>query len=663
MAKQYSTITRFRPSKQRLKVVSAVAISVCTMFAAHAAYRRSVSKDNTPPTASITSPSNSATVSGAISVTVAASDNVGVTKVEFYVNGALSGTDTASPYAFNFNTAALSDGSATLTAIAYDKAGNKGNATPVAVTVSNTTTTTPPPTTTTTTSPASSTTTAAPAPTTSSVTTACLPSGQGVDYQVGPNAGQIPTLDQVPWEKVTAGDTVRIFYTATPYRGKFMISGNGTATAPIRVCGVKGPNGERPILDGQNATTRLGLAYGNLLHETRSVIVVKPLSTSAWTAYPTYVQIDGLEVRGATAANTFTDSTGTVRNYTYDPYSGAVNNFGACIWIDRGQNITIADNVIHDCTNGIFSKSTNDGDFAVTKNIRIAGNYIYGNGVVGDVHQHNAYMESVNITYEFNHFDNLRTGALGNAIKDRSAGTVIRYNYVNGGAHSMDLVEAEDFFAFLSTVPEYLNAYRSAYVYGNVIVKDGGTGSAIHYGGDHYGSTPGSGWGEPLFRQGTLYFYSNTVTITGTSGQLFHLSTTLENAQVWNNVLYFASTVTYPSLRANTEVNTAYWTAGGTLNLGKNWATSTLADSDPWHPIPGTVTGWTNLTKGTTQPFDALTDTPLSGTAIVDTAQADLSAVMAYPVQFQMDPTTFAGVARTTYGSGSDMGGVERMSN
>ncbi|MGE5451287.1 MAG: Ig-like domain-containing protein [Acidobacteriota bacterium] len=660
MAKLYSTIQSY-PSKQRLKAISAVTISVCTAFGAYAANKRFTYRDTTAPTAAITSPTNSTTVSGALNVAVAASDNVGVSKVELYVNGALSGTVTASPYAFSVNTTTLADGSATLTAVAYDKAGNAGKANPVAVTVSNTVaTTTPPPTTTT--PPDTTTTPTAPPPATT-VVGACEPSGVGVDYQVGPNAGQIASLDQVPWEKVTAGDTVRIFYKDTPYAGKFMISGNGTATAPIRVCGVKSSTGQRPIIDGKGAISRKGLAYGNLLHETRSIIVVKPLSTSAWTAYPTFVQIDGLEVRGATAANTFTDSTGTVRNYTYDPYSSAVNNFGACIWIDRGQNITIADNVIHDCTNGIFSKSTNDGDFAVTKNIRIAGNYIYGNGVVGDVHQHNAYMESVNITYEFNRFDNLRDGALGNAIKDRSAGTVIRYNYVNGGAHSMDLVEAEDFFAFLSTVPEYLNAYRTSYVYGNVIVKDGGTGSAIHYGGDHYGSTPGSGWGEPLFRQGTLYFYNNTVTLNGTSGQLFQLATTLENAQVWNNVLYFAPTVTYPSLRANSEVNTTYWTAGGTVNLGKNWATSTIADSDPWHPIPGTVSGWTNLVKGSGQPFDSVTDTPLSGTAIVDTAQADLSAVGAYPVQFQIDAKTFAGVARTMYGSGMDMGGVERMSN
>jgi len=144
---------------------------------------------------------------------------------------------------------------------------------------------------------------------------------------------------------------------------------------------------------------------------------------------------------------------------------------------------------------------------------------------------------------------------------------------------------------------------------------------------------------------------------------LFQLSTTEEKAEVWNNVFNFASTVTYPSLRASTDLNTTYWTAGGVLNLGKNWSTSTLADSDPWHPVPGTVTGWANLIKGTSLPTDTTTYTPLSGSAIVNTAQADLSAVAAYPVLFQYDLSTFGGKARSVFGTAADIGAVERMSN
>ncbi|MFC5491433.1 hypothetical protein, partial [Dokdonella soli] len=33
----------------------------------------------------------------------------------------------------------------------------------------------------------------------------CVPSGLGIDYQVGPGAGQLASLGQVPWENLAAG--------------------------------------------------------------------------------------------------------------------------------------------------------------------------------------------------------------------------------------------------------------------------------------------------------------------------------------------------------------------------------------------------------------------------------------------------------------------------
>jgi hypothetical protein len=96
--------------------------------------------DVTPPTASITAPANGATVSGTASVTANASDNVGVAKVEFYLDGAIQSTDTASPYSWSWNTTASSNGSHALVAKAYDAAGNVGTSSTVTVTVSNTAT-------------------------------------------------------------------------------------------------------------------------------------------------------------------------------------------------------------------------------------------------------------------------------------------------------------------------------------------------------------------------------------------------------------------------------------------------------------------------------------------------------------------------------------------
>ncbi|MBI2733659.1 MAG: hypothetical protein HYX44_10270, partial [Aquabacterium sp.] len=104
-------------------------------------------------------------------------------------------------------------------------------------------------------------------------------------------------------------------------------------------------------------------------------------------------------------------------------------------------------------------------------------------------------------------------------------------------------------------------------------------------------------------------------------------------------------------------------TPGGVLNLGKNWSTTALADSDPWHPVPGTVTGWANMIKGSTAPMDANTFIPLSGSAIVDKGQAALAAVTSFPVQYQFDMATFSGKTRPQFGTASDIGAVERLSN
>jgi len=93
--------------------------------------------DATTPSVSVTAPANNATVSGTVPVSASATDNVGVTKVEFYRNGALQFTDTASPYSFSWNTASVANGSYTLNVKAYDAAGNVGQSALVTVTVAN----------------------------------------------------------------------------------------------------------------------------------------------------------------------------------------------------------------------------------------------------------------------------------------------------------------------------------------------------------------------------------------------------------------------------------------------------------------------------------------------------------------------------------------------
>ena len=481
--------------------------------------------------------------------------------------------------------------------------------------------------------------------------TPCTASGRGTDYPVGP--GQPYTsLDAVPWESLRAGDTVRIHYRDTPYRSKFLLAGQGTADAPIRVCGVRGPNGERPVIDGSGATTRaaLGPLYSNTpvyshVHQDRTVIAIKPLATQAWTAYPRHLQIDGLKITRGHPNYRYRTAAGVERAYA---------PFGACIWIERGQHITIADNEITDCQMAVFSKSTDDGDFAVTRDLRIAGNRFAGHGIVGDWHEHTTYLQSVGTVVEFNDYGPLRSGAPGNAIKDRSVGTVIRYNRIEEGAHAIDLVEAEDFPGTALLSP----AYRSTHVYGNQIVKTGDTGSVIHYGGDHFGSTPGGHWGEPLFRKGTLHFWNNTLLLKGMQAWVFQISTTEERVEAWNNVVHFAPSVVQRNLRMHQEV-AAPWVGGGVLNLGVNWISTGWQDSDLWHRVGGSVNGTHQLVTGSILPLDATTLQPLFGSALVDRAAVMPPAVAAHPLLWQLG-TNRRPVARSVNGAGRDLGAVER---
>lgn len=85
----------------------------------------SITVDAAKPTANITAPALNAVVKGAsVPVTATASDTYGVTKVEFYLDDALQSTDTASPYAWTWDTTSSSDGAHKLTIKAYDTTGN-----------------------------------------------------------------------------------------------------------------------------------------------------------------------------------------------------------------------------------------------------------------------------------------------------------------------------------------------------------------------------------------------------------------------------------------------------------------------------------------------------------------------------------------------------------
>lgn len=98
--------------------------------------------DITPPSVSITSPTNGASVTATIAVDISANDNIAVSSVNFKVDGVVVGTDNNAPYSFSWNTTTVAAGIHTLSATANDAAGNV-NSNSIQVTVN--TTVIPPP--------------------------------------------------------------------------------------------------------------------------------------------------------------------------------------------------------------------------------------------------------------------------------------------------------------------------------------------------------------------------------------------------------------------------------------------------------------------------------------------------------------------------------------
>ncbi|HEX6033622.1 MAG TPA: Ig-like domain-containing protein, partial [Anaerolineales bacterium] len=90
----------------------------------------------------ITSPTDGATVTGIANVEVSASSSLSITKVELYVNGALKGAKSSTPYSFAWDTTGLS-GSHTLVSRAYDASGTIATSPTETVTVAAADTTPP----------------------------------------------------------------------------------------------------------------------------------------------------------------------------------------------------------------------------------------------------------------------------------------------------------------------------------------------------------------------------------------------------------------------------------------------------------------------------------------------------------------------------------------
>ncbi len=413
------------------------------------------------------------------------------------------------------------------------------------------------------------------------------------DYHVGP--GQpLTNIGDAPWATLTPGDRVLIHWRAEPYKEKWVINRRGTAEAWITVRGVPGPEGQLPVIDGRDAETATGLNFWN---EERGVIKVGG-SNIPPDGLPAYIRIENLEIRSGRPPYTFTNDSGGTSSYSDN---------AASIYVEKAEHLVVRDCVIHDSGNGIFAGSF-DGQ---SQDLLIEANHLFGNGNIGSAFHHNTYTEASGIVYQYNRFGALRSGADGNNLKDRSAGLVVRYNWIEDGNRQLDLVEGG---VAVATHPDY----GETFVYGNVLIESDGQGNSqvAHYGGD--------GGDSDLYRKGTLYFYNNTVVSTRSGNTtLLRLSTQDESADVRNNVLYTTA--------AGNRL--AMLDASGDLTLRHNWTKPGWVDSHSG--LTGTIDDDGSGVTGSAPGFvDEATQNfrPAEGAPVIDAGTALHAGAFEHPV-------------------------------
>ncbi|MBN9518392.1 VCBS repeat-containing protein [bacterium] len=479
--------------------------------------------------------------------------------------------------------------------------------------------------------------------TAAAVVTASAGTGTPKVYDIGPGK-PYQNIADLDWTKLGPGDTVNIHYKPGGYHEIFMVSTRGTSNSWITINGIPDPaTGALPVIDGVNAVMAPQFAshYAPLSGYGLVVVGARPGFKDGYQ--PGYVSIQNLQIQNAYKDYSFTDYDGTRKNY------GAV---GAGVYLERADNVTLLGNTINANGEGVFGAGQSTFN-RLMANITLDHNYIYGNGNPGSYLEHNTYLEGIDTVYQNNRYGPTRSGSAGAGLKDRSAGLIIRNNYIEGGTVQVQLPEAQNQIDLAIT----LGRYHKTYVYGNVLFSGPGNASTfVWFGGDQ---------GLTAFnRKGIVYLYGNTLISQSDKSSTYattavRLQSAGETLDARNNII-----VAIPNTPGATPSDLGLLGPGDNAYFGSNWVASSFSWTTTGSRVfTGHIGGTSNLIvgPGTEPEFVSISGPDFhlnSGSAAIDKAGRLAGAAALYPLTRQY-AAPIGSQPRQVVGSASDLGAFE----
>ena len=276
---------------------------------------QSGSTDSVAPTgAALTSPSNGAAVSGAVTLSTSPSDNVGVTWVDFFVDGTYVTRVASAPFTYSWNTTTTFSGPHALYARAYDAAGNFATSAVTTVTVGGATA--PPADTTPPTTPANLTASAG-SPTQVNLSWGAATDGDLAGYRVYRGGTLTATVTGTSWSDTTVAASTTYSYDVVAYDG----AGNVSAASNTASVTTPAPPGQ---------TSQTGSISGTVTHASKILANVKIAVVVGGRKYSYFTGSAGTYTIPNLPAGTYT-LTFSLKGY---------KNVSVTVSVTAGQNTT-----------------------------------------------------------------------------------------------------------------------------------------------------------------------------------------------------------------------------------------------------------------------------------------------------------------------------------